>query len=81
MGRYRGTFHITFLDSEAPTMTDDPQDRKENTAGDEIEELQQDENLTPADRMDLIANSVAEDAYPDDSAGTAGTVAGERDTL
>ena len=62
-------------------MTDNPQGRKENTAGDEIDELQQDENLTPADRMDLMANSVAEDANLDDAADAAGTAAGERETL
>jgi hypothetical protein len=61
-------------------MTDNGQYRKENIASDEIEELQQDENLTPADRMDLIANSVAQDEDPDASADAAGAVNGEPDT-
>jgi hypothetical protein len=49
-------------------MSDTPQKPEEN-ASDEIEELQQDENLTPADRMDLIANAVAKDENPDLTAG------------
>jgi len=38
-----------------------PQEREDRIDSDEIEEVQQDENLTPADRMDLIANAVAKD--------------------
>lgn len=43
-------------------MSDNGKRPEEHSASDEIEEFQQDENLTQADRMDFIANAVAEDA-------------------
>jgi phage terminase small subunit len=46
-------------------VTDNPQNPEESIDSDDIKEIQQDEGLTPADRMDLIANAVAEDADED----------------
>lgn len=61
-------------------MTDNPQNPNENIDSDEIEDLQQDDNLTPADRMDLIANSVAADEDMDAAKNAPGSADGGRDT-
>ena len=47
-------------------MTENIQPADEDAVSESIEEYQQDDRLTPADRMDLIANIVAEDADRDD---------------
>ncbi len=70
----------TFLGREAPAMTDNPQNPNEKIDSDEIEDLQQDDNLTPADRMDLIANSVAADVEMDAAENSARAFNGGRDT-
>lgn len=61
-------------------MTYNPQNPNENIDSDEIEELQQDETLTPADRMDFIVNSVAAGGDLDAAKSSAGAVNDERDT-
>jgi hypothetical protein len=51
-------------------MTDANHEPTEPVHGEDVEAIQNDETLTPADRVDLIANQVAaeeeEDEAPDD---------------
>ncbi|MGM0930580.1 MAG: hypothetical protein ACQEXN_12840 [Actinomycetota bacterium] len=46
-------------------MNGNPENPEESIDSGDINEIQQDKELTPADRMDLIANSIDEDADSD----------------
>jgi hypothetical protein len=42
-------------------VTENPQTPEESIDSDDIKDIQQDEGLTPADRVDLISNAIEED--------------------